>query len=123
MKRSNFLSLTLLILLITISAAAQTADEVFKQGQQQYGNKQYEAAIASFQKYLGMQPNDAGAYYNIGLCYRNLDRYSDSIEAFRSADRSRPNDGMTQYWIASNYYDLKQYSQAVTYYREATRLK
>jgi len=56
-------------------------------------NKEYDRAIELSNKYLANQPKEPWkAWYQIGLCYTQKDRFDEAIDALEKAVKERPNE-------------------------------
>src|ERR1700744_449984 len=67
MKRSLFL-----FLLLPCFAYAQTAQELLQSGNQKAGRKDYQGAIADFDRAISINDKDANAYFYRANAYSNL---------------------------------------------------
>lgn len=69
----------------------------FQQGVVMLHAKQYEYALAAFQRVLKLDPEMPEAHVNMGYALLGLERYSDAAEAFDKATLLRPNQA-NAYW-------------------------
>ena len=88
MKLKSLLFLSLLLL--TLTASAQTAEELNAKGEEYYNAGDYTKAVEYFQK--SAEQGDASAQYNLGECYCNGDgvpqSYSEAAKWFcKSAEQ------------------------------------
>ncbi|MCK9615374.1 MAG: tetratricopeptide repeat protein [Candidatus Omnitrophica bacterium] len=65
---------------------ASESDNFLKKGNQYFREKSYEKALGQYQEALKMSPNDAEAYFNIGLIYREKGNYKEAKEKFLKAE-------------------------------------
>jgi tetratricopeptide (TPR) repeat protein len=65
--------------------------------------KEYEEAIASYDKALEFKPDDHQAWYNRGIALDDLGRYEEAIASFDRALRLNPDD----YYNKACYYGLR----------------
>ena len=88
-----------------------------------YSNlKQYDDAIASYQKAIALDPDDTTAYYNIGITYQALKRYDDAIASYQKAIVLDPDYAMAYNNLGNTYKALKQYDDAIASYQKAIAL-
>ncbi len=64
---------------------------------------QTEEAVAHLERVLAGDPTCRGAYYNVGICYKRLERYDDAIRVFRRAAELHATDPSTQYQLLTLY--------------------
>ncbi|UCH93726.1 MAG: trypsin-like peptidase domain-containing protein, partial [Candidatus Aminicenantes bacterium] len=62
----------------------ESLEDPFDQGMILYGREQYEGAIPFFKQAVEKDPQNAEAYYHLGICYRET-RATAAIEAFKKA--------------------------------------
>lgn len=74
--------------------AQDSATIYYQLGQQQYKDKQYEKAVASFTKSITIQPSDS-AYWQRGKCYRGDDSHLKAIADFDTAIKLNPDNAET----------------------------
>ncbi|MEI9807128.1 MAG: tetratricopeptide repeat protein [Bacteroidota bacterium] len=71
--------------LATITAAsAQTADH-FAEGMKAVGVKNYTQAVEHFKNAVAQKPQYGEAWYELGWCYNELNKYEDAIAALKNA--------------------------------------
>ena len=83
----------------------------------------YDVAIDSFLRAIGINPDDAEAHYGLGIIYDRLNRYDDSIASFKEAIRVNPDYTEAHYKLGSIYSILKRYDDAIAPYKEVIRIK
>jgi tetratricopeptide (TPR) repeat protein len=66
-------------------ANEKDAFDAFKQGTALQGNKQYDQALAMYEKALSILPTNADFVYAKGTCLQALDRYDDAIAQYNKA--------------------------------------
>jgi len=93
----------------------ETAYYYHSMGDEAFQRKQYMEAIQSYKRAVNVNPKDALAYYQTGICYEMLgNAYSSSaIEAYNAAIRANPADGLFWYRRGSVKYGLKKYAEAI----------
>ncbi|MDJ1170142.1 tetratricopeptide repeat protein [Roseofilum sp. BLCC_M154] len=113
---------TLAVVVTPQATVAQTIDELSKQGNaaQRAGN--YAQAELIWLRVLREQPDNAIAYYNLGIALKNQGKLMEAVESYRRALELNP-----QYAIAYNnlgivLYDQGKLMEAVESYRQALEL-
>ena len=86
--------------------------------------KQYRKAIEQYTKAVKLNPKDALAFYQQGICYEMLgDAYSEkAVEQYSAAIRINPADASYYYRRASVQYELKRYAAAENDYTKVITL-
>jgi tetratricopeptide (TPR) repeat protein len=81
-------------LLLTVSAVAmittawsqQTAStDYFAEGKKAKTDKNFELALENFKKATVQKPTDGEAWYELGYCYNELEKYADAIPVLKNA--------------------------------------
>lgn len=80
-------------------------------------------AIENYKLAIEADPTQAGAFYNLGLCYMRLGNLVDSLDAFREAIIVEPLNGDAHKYLAEVLLKLGKAEQALPEFREAIRLK
>lgn len=73
-------------------------------------------------KYIGILPNFAKAYYNMGILYKSLKKSEKVIEYYKKAIVLKPNYYDAIFNLASAYDDLQEYDKALEYYQIAIKI-
>jgi cytochrome c-type biogenesis protein CcmH/NrfG len=73
-------------------------------------------------KWTQNEPNNASAWFNLGIAYKHLDRYDDAFEAFRQSVRIEGNAFFAWLGLGAAYNDLHRYNDAIGAYRQAIRI-
>jgi tetratricopeptide (TPR) repeat protein len=76
-------------------------------------------AIEYLSQAIRLDPNDALAYINRGIAYRNLKQYQQAINDYDQATRLDPSDADAYYNRGITYSHLKQYQHAIKDYDQA----
>ena len=84
---------------------------------------QYEDAIRAYKEVIRLNPNNADAYYGIGLTYSILKQHREAKEAFEHAIKLKPDFAEAHYSLGLAYSDLKESGKAIKAYAEAINLK
>ena len=89
-----------------------------------YGElKQYDKAIADFDKAIELNPEDVHVdYRNRGVAYRKLKQYDKAIADYDKAIELNPKDADTYHNRGFAYDELKQYDKAIADYDKAIKL-
>ncbi|SFF06808.1 multiheme c-type cytochrome [Thermophagus xiamenensis] len=78
---------------------------------------QNEKAEQLFKEYLQSEPNDAEAYYSLGLLLTEMRRYNESLDALLKAKKLAPNRPRVNHNIAMMYDFMKDKQKAEEYLR------
>ena len=70
----------------------EAAEKYFKLGKQKYNKKDYQGAIADYDKAIELNPKDARAYYNRGTAKNELKQYKEAIADYDKAIELNPKD-------------------------------
>lgn len=87
-----------------------------------FADKRYADAITHFQKHLSMDPNDAGAEMNMGLCYFIIQDYAHAIEALRAVTTLKPDNIQGQLWLARAFIFAGSLDSARDVYQNVIKL-
>ena len=74
-----------LLLFVSQFVFSQSADELFKKGNEQYKLEQYEEAIKTYTEIEGLSVTSSELYYNLGNCYYKLNKVAPSIYNYEKA--------------------------------------
>jgi len=101
-------------------ANKENADYYHRMGDQYYQNKEYLTAIQAYGRAVNINPQDALAFYQRGICYEELgSAYSEkAITEYTSAIRVNAADALYWYRRASVKYGLKRYADAIQDYNK-----
>ncbi|HEY9678501.1 MAG TPA: tetratricopeptide repeat protein [Drouetiella sp.] len=84
-------------------AQEKSADDAYQEGVKQQSAKQYEQAMASYQKALQIAPNNPDYVFALGTLYQAEQKYTDAAEQYKKA-----------IGLAPNNKDLPKYLEEVT---------
>jgi tetratricopeptide (TPR) repeat protein len=84
--------------------------------------KQYDQAIAAFQRAIALDPDDAYPHNNLGNVYRALKQYDQAIAAFQRAIALNPDYATPHNGLGNVYSDRQQYDQAIAAFQRAIEL-
>jgi len=83
----------------------------------------YMKAIEAYKQVVHINPNNANAYYNLSVTYKNLDLYKEAIEARKQVIRIDPNDPFDYYNLGEYYDHLGLYKDAIEAYKQAIHIE
>ncbi|HEY6250984.1 MAG TPA: FG-GAP-like repeat-containing protein, partial [Candidatus Angelobacter sp.] len=84
--------------------------------------QKYDAAARVLKALVKKDPNDAHAWYTLGMVYKNQSNPEKSLEAFEAAARTVPNDPDVFYFIGMAQAELGQNEKAVAAFQHALEL-
>jgi tetratricopeptide (TPR) repeat protein len=93
-------------LVLTLTCAAGATSTSFQEGVQAFQKKEFTVAIEHFNKEVQSSPNNAAAYFNLGLSYNSNKEYGKAIWAFERTLKLQPNDVEAIDNIEQNYEEL-----------------
>jgi tetratricopeptide (TPR) repeat protein len=110
---------------------AQAAPVVAKKGGLDWLNrivaleekKDWQGMLKLSQQWAKSEPENAVAWFILGVAYSHLKQYDQAIQAYREALRIQPEYADAWNNLGAAYDDLKQYDQAIQAYREALRIQ
>jgi tetratricopeptide (TPR) repeat protein len=95
---------------------------LYEQGSIFYANKQYEEAIASYNKAIEIKPSYLEAWSNRGFALRQLGKYEEAIASYDKVINIDPENASTYYARGLTRYELGDVAGAAADYIEAIRL-
>lgn len=121
------LILALLLLILNINAPVfsqnMTAEDYLFEADEYHLNDRDHLAIRSYKKALDLNPNEARAYFNLGLIYLNKGYNDFAIQNFNKYISLNPN-SISAYNNIGVAYALKgYYSKAIETYKQVLKLK
>ncbi|MEC4892385.1 MAG: tetratricopeptide repeat protein [Oscillatoria sp. PMC 1051.18] len=84
----------------------------YQKGQQLASESKYEEAIASYDKYLEMQPDDNTAWVLRGAALTHLDRYEEALISFEEALKVAPEDNLAMLFRGMALQHMGDYQKA-----------
>jgi tetratricopeptide (TPR) repeat protein len=102
---------------------SNSADLLFELGNLLLAAKEYQAAIASYDQALKLNPNDDEAWNNRGNALGNLGRYEEAIASFDQALKLNQNYDEAWYNRGNALDNLGRYEEAIASYDQALKLK
>ena len=82
-----------------------------------------EKAIAYYQKYIKIQPNDAAAHNNLGVLFSDMGRLEEAEKCYRQAISIEPNDAAAHINLGVLLSDIGRLEEAEKCYRQAIDLE
>jgi len=83
----------------------------------------YERALVYFEELTKRNLLDPDAFFQIGYCRAELNRYPEAIEAYKEAIRIKPDDAEAHYNLGVAFAQLGRYGEATAAYKEAIRIE
>lgn len=87
-----------------------------------YFLQSYDEARALLLALAKSHPNDARAWYYLGLLYKSQARSQEALASFRRAAEIAPGDADARYFVGDSAAHLQQYQQAIEAFEQALRL-
>ena len=103
--------------------AQNIAEDLYSRGVLAENKKQYDVAIALFNKAIQLSPGYADAYLELGGVYYELGDFDKQLEMYQKAAVFAPKDFNVLYYLATAYEDKGMYDQAIAQYESTLRLK
>ncbi|MCX6354764.1 MAG: tetratricopeptide repeat protein [Candidatus Aureabacteria bacterium] len=94
---------------------------LLKEGEKILRQKKFDEAITQFNKVLALDPKNAIAYNDIGLCLYGQNKLDPAIESFKKAVELDPGLSSTYYNLGLCYASKKQWDLAVIEYKKAIK--
>jgi superkiller protein 3 len=116
------LALTLLLAVNSQVAALPSIDELFQRGNAAQETGNYSQAEAIWRQVIRIDPNNANAYYNLGIALRRQKKLDEAVAAYRQAIALNPKDAKAYNNLGNVLYDQKKLDEAVAAYRQAIAL-
>ena len=112
MKLTNSIFLTLLLLVLTLSAATgQNARSLINDGKKELKKQNYKQALDHFQKALEIESSNDQANYYAGVCRLTLGQPELALEHLLKADKMTK-EKKYNYHLARAYFQNEQFNQA-----------
>jgi tetratricopeptide (TPR) repeat protein len=101
------------------SVQPKTDKEYFMAGHSLMLKKQYEDAVANFQRAIEINPKKKVSYDNLGFCLNQLHRHGEAIAALNQAIALDPKDSYAYFELGICYYDKKEFQKAIESIRQS----
>jgi tetratricopeptide (TPR) repeat protein len=102
---------------------SNSADLLFELGNLLLAAKEYQAAIASYDQALKLNPNKDEAWYNRGNALDDLGRYEAAIASYDQALKLKPNKDEASYNRGNALFQLRRYEEAIASFDQALKFK
>ncbi|MCA2941850.1 tetratricopeptide repeat protein, partial [Microcystis sp. M011S1] len=101
----------------------QTSELWHKKGLIHQMGKEYEQAIASYDRALEFKPDDHEAWYNRGVALADLGRFAEAIASYDKALEIKPDDHDAWNYRGVALDDLGRFAEAIASYDKALEIK
>ncbi len=96
-RNGKHTNLWLWLLLMVFPLLASNVEELYRQGNLAYQQKDYQQALQAYQQILAQGYESPELYYNIGNCYYRLNKIGKAILYYEKARKLAPNDPDIRY--------------------------
>ena len=86
-----------LLMLVSITGAAQSTNIWFHKGSELISSEKYNEAIKAYDKAIEINPHDSLAWYNKGLALDKLNKHEEAMKAYDKAIEIDPRDSTAWY--------------------------
>jgi len=97
-------------------------DELFSMGFDYAKKGENKKAIEAYKQAIRIDPDDAMAYYNLGVVYHRLSLYREAIEAYKQAIRIDPDDAKVHSSLGVDYGNLGLHRESIEAFKQAIRI-
>jgi tetratricopeptide (TPR) repeat protein len=118
--------LVLLLAAALAGCGGESAEQYLQQGVKHFDQRNYDAAIASYQKALKLEPRSAAAYNLLGMAYRFKGNQSGQpglrekeIAAFQQAVELDPRFWVAMINLGATYYAMGDKAKAAPWFKKA----
>ncbi|MGD0077610.1 MAG: tetratricopeptide repeat protein [Sedimentisphaerales bacterium] len=106
-----------------VAADFNDAQLFYRKGLKELWQENYVAALTFFQKAKEKNPQDANAWFQLGVCFDELGRWQEAIEADKQAIKIKPGFAEAHCNLGNAYRELGRYRDAIESYKQAIRIK
>jgi ATP-dependent Clp protease ATP-binding subunit ClpA len=97
----------------------EKAKEFNRLGNDLYARGEYDKAIAQYKEAVALDPTYVSAYYNLGLCYKNLEDPENTAFYFHKNLELDTDDTDALNTMGIHFYDHQEYDESERYYLKA----
>ncbi|MCK6605578.1 MAG: tetratricopeptide repeat protein [Ignavibacteriaceae bacterium] len=119
------LSLGLIIMFIAPLSAQDNveneAKKLYNEGNAKREAGDYQAAIALYQQSIDKLP-DYKSWYNMGLCYKNLNQTDKAVDCFEEALKLKTDLDLAYVQIGAAYYAAEKYDSAIIHFEKVLEI-
>ncbi|MEE3332251.1 MAG: tetratricopeptide repeat protein [Myxococcota bacterium] len=105
-----------------VAADPENAGLALLEGNLAYGERDFAAAEAAYQRAVELDPDNTGAYQRLAMFYRATDRLDDAISTFQASLAKNPNSARLHERLAILFEVQGQVEEAMEHYDEAIAL-
>ena len=111
-------------LMVPPAGLAQKGRKETLEGNQLYGDQQYEQALDKYRQGLRSVPDSSILQFNIGDAEYKLERFQDALESYNQTleATNEPVTSHALYNLGNTFYRLGKYQESIEAYEEALRL-
>jgi len=95
---------------------------IFKNGQDQFNNQDYQNAHDTFIALQEIAPDSVQTLKMLAYTYNNLEESDKSFEIMKEVAEKDPNDELVRQKIANTYFEKEQYEEAAKWFNEAAEI-
>ena len=118
-------AITLILLTVVVSAAAQNERKVIRQGMKEYEAGNFSEAEVQFRKATDMNQQSFEAEYNTGAALYGQEKYEETMKQFETlVDRAQNSETTAHVWhnMGNSLLEAQQYAPAIEAYKNSLRL-
>src|SRR5215475_10289485 len=114
--------LLVLALMIAAPCFGQTAESYRREATKFAQKKDWDEAIANFQKALSLDPHDALTHYNLALALKYKGAPKEAAEEFKQAIQEKPRWADAHYALGATWHDLHDLPAAASELQSAIQI-
>ena len=99
-----------------------SAADWLQKGDDAYNNKEYDEAIRFYSRNIELKPDNAVAYYNMGMAYTGRIDYTKAIQSYEKAIELKPDSPLSYYNMGHVYSKLDKPELRILNYKKAANL-
>ena len=106
-----------------LPAADQEISVLFSKGTTAYANEDFATGVTYFEQIVRENPQNRKAYYNLGVGYAKLQKFSEALNAYTKAIEIIPNDALSLQSRGRVYFIMGKYEKAFEDYDRVLKMK